>query len=193
MRLNKYFYLFIICILCVFSQGYKYEYVIDPLDAARNAANRNNTAIMYMEMGHYQAAETEFKIAISLLPNSPNSAAYYNNLGLLYLKINNFIGAKDCFQKAIDINPVFLEYYKNLVATYAKEKSLDEFLELNLEKISQNSSNSEGYLYAGLIYAEQKNYTLGIQYLSEYIKLEKNRILSRGIKQLIYELQTLSD
>ena len=159
--------------VALFLQGYSFEYKVEELDSARNAANRNNTAIMYMEMGHYQAAETEFKIAISLVPNSPSSAAYYNNLGLLYLKIKNYIGAEDCFTNAININPVFLEYYKNLVATYANQNILNEKLNSYLSLIEKDSQNSLAYLYAGLIYIELGDNTLATNYLTQYVNFEK--------------------
>ncbi|MCQ2958099.1 MAG: tetratricopeptide repeat protein, partial [Candidatus Gastranaerophilales bacterium] len=102
----------LLLILCcgLFLQGYEYKYNVEPLDATTNAAKRNTLGIMYMEMGQYSAAMSEFKIAIMLSPNAPTSAAYYNNLGLLCEKLNMMTEAQESFEKAIKLNPVFLEY-----------------------------------------------------------------------------------
>lgn len=186
---RKILYIFLLLISISLFTGYEYKYEIEPLDATRNAINRNTNGIMYMEMGYYQAAENEFKIAISLVPNSPSSAAYYNNLGLLYLKINQYEKAEQCFLDALNTNPVFLEYYKNLVLTYSKKHILDEKLEFYLKQIEKTSNNSNAYLFAGLIYLKKENKKLATKYLKEYTKLEKNIILSRAIKQLLYEIR----
>ena len=108
----------------IFLQGYKYEYHIEPLNAAANAADRNNQGVSYMEMGHLNHAIAEFKLAIALSPNAPSSAAYYNNLGIAFSKIGAVDSARPCFEKAIELNPVFLEYYNNLIDIYAQDGSI---------------------------------------------------------------------
>ena len=53
-------------------------YVIDP---EKNAYQHNNLGIMYVEERDYYAAIQEFKMAISLNPNTQATATYFNNLG----------------------------------------------------------------------------------------------------------------
>ncbi len=186
MKLKFSIFLFL---LCFFLQGYKYEYHVPVLDPANNAASHNSQGIMYMEMGFYATAMSEFKIAISLNPDSPASAAYYNNLGMLYLKFNMLNEAQTCFNKAISLNHVFLEYYTNLIQTYEKSGQLSSKLNEYLAQISADSQNSEAYFMAGLIYAQMGQNEQAIKYLKRFAALEKNQVLARGVKQKISELQ----
>ena len=177
-----------IFVLAFFLQGYEYKYNAPTLDATNNAANRNNKGIMYMEMGHYNAAMTEFKVAISLNPNSPASAAYYNNLALLYTKMNKFEEANECIEKAISLNPVFLEYYKTQVAIYNKSDMLNKQIDKYLNQIEVDNNNSYAYLMLGLLYSEKSQTSNAIKYLKMYMAIEKNNIMRQGVKQEIKRL-----
>ncbi len=183
-------YLALLIVACFFLQGYEYKYNVPILDATNNAAGRNNKGIMFMEMGQYQAAMTEFQIAISLNPDSPASSAYYNNLGLAYMKLGFLKEAQQCFQKAIDLNPVFLEYHKNMVRLYGKTGQLQGLLDGYLKEVSADKNNSNAYFMAGLIYAQLGQREIAIKYLKRFAKLEKNQILSRGVYEYIEELKT---
>ena len=185
----KKFLLFFIILFSFLLQGYEYKYNVEPLDATNNATKRNSNGIMYMEMGQYNAALEEFRIAILLSPNAPTSAAYYNNLGLLYEKMNRPQNAQECFEKAIQLNPVFVEYYKNLVSLYKKTGQESTMLNKYLNEISLNKKNSSPYFYVALIYAQNNQKELAIKYLKEYRKLEKLNILSYAAKQMIEELK----
>ena len=186
MKIKFLIFLFILCFLL---QGYTYEYKVPVLDPANNAASHNSQGIMYMEMGFYSTAMSEFQIAISLNPDSPASAAYYNNLGILFLKFNMINEAQECFTKAISLNHVFLEYHTNLIKTYEKSGCLNAKLNEYLNQISKNNKNSDAYFMAGLIYAQMGQNEQAIKYLKRFTTLEKNQVLARGIKQKISELQ----
>jgi len=177
-----------IFVLSFFLQGYEYKYEVPKLDATNNAASRNNKGIMYMEMGHYNAAMTEFKVAISLNPNSPASAAYYNNLALLYIKMNKLSEANDCIEKAISLNPVFLEYYKSQVTLYDKSGTIDKYRTRYLKQIEQDENDSHAHLMTGLICAQMGQNENAVKYLKRYISLEKNNIMRQGVKREIKEL-----
>ncbi len=186
----KYKITLLLIILCIFIQGYEYKYETPKLDATNNAAKRNSQGIMYMEMGQYAAAMTEFKVAISLNPNSPASAAYYNNLGLLYMKLNKLKQAQECFNAAIKLNPVFLEYYTNLIDFYDKAGLLDSALTDYLNQIAKDNQNSNAYFMAGLICSQMGQKQQAIKYLKRFISLEKDQILSRAVKQMLEEMKT---
>ncbi len=171
-------------------QGYEYKYNVPVLDATNNAAVRNDKGIMYMEMGQYAAAMSEFKIAISLSPNAPSSAAYYNNLGLLYVKLNQTTRAKECFEQAIKLNPVFLEYHKNLISIYAKSGQANNILNQALAQINADNKNSNAYFTAGLIYAQMGRKDDAKRYLKKYVTLEKTNVLSGAVKQMIINLES---
>ena len=51
------------------------------IDATKNAFLHNNMGLRYMEEHCYYAAIQEFKIAISLNPNTQATAVYYKNIG----------------------------------------------------------------------------------------------------------------
>ena len=185
----KYKTLLLLLLCVVFLSGYKYKHNVPPIDGTNNATERNSRGIMYMEMGQYAAAMSEFQIAISLSPDAPTSSAYYNNLGLLMLKLNRANDAKDCFKKAIDRNPVFLEYYKNLITASGQAGSLNSDLNMYLSQIASDNNNSQAYFMAGLIYAEKGQKVLAVQYLKRFTKLEKVNFLSGAANNMIKELE----
>ncbi|MDD3594252.1 MAG: tetratricopeptide repeat protein [Candidatus Gastranaerophilales bacterium] len=160
-----------------------------PINAANNAALRNNKGIMYMEMGYYNAAVNEFKIAIALNPNSLASATYYNNLGNLYFKVQDYRNARDCYKQAIRLNPVFLTYYRNLIKLYDKQGTLKQELQTQLAKIQADNKNSDAILYAGLSYAQLGNKKEAVNYLKKYTELEKEQLLSNSVNLYIKELE----
>lgn len=181
-------FLFIL-ISCFFLQGYKYEYHVEPLNAAANAVDRNNQGVAYMEMGHLNHAIAEFRLAIALSPNSPSSATFYNNLGIAYTKIGAYSAAQPCFERAIELNPIFLEYYNNLVNSYAKDGSLHSRLKTYQAQASADRMNSQALFMMGLIYKELGDKNNAISCFRHYVQIEKENVLARGAKQMIYELK----
>ncbi len=142
-----------------------------------------------MEFGHLNHAIAEFKLAIALSPNSPSSVTFYNNLGLAYTKIGAYNAAQQCFEKAIELNPVFLEYYNNLINSYALDGSLQSRLRTYKSQASANRMNSEALFMMGLIYKEMGDKNNAINSFKRYIQIEKENVLSRAAKQMIYELK----
>ena len=101
--------LFAVYALIILLQGFS-----GPINPSNNAVYHNNLGVVCLKEGNYNAAIGEFKLAISLNPNSAASASFYNNLGLAYLRIRKYSWAKECFKDALVINPYFLEYRNNL-------------------------------------------------------------------------------
>lgn len=180
----------LIFIACFFLQGYTYEYYVEPLNAANNAADKNNQGVAYMEMGHLNHAISAFKLAIALSPDAPASAVYHNNLGIAYMKIGAYSAAKPCFERAIELNPVFLEYYNNLVKVFEKEGLLESKLNEYLTIVETDRLNSYAYFMAGLIYKQLGDKENAINSFKTYISIEKQNVMSRAAKQLIFELKT---
>ena len=83
--MKKQFILFLIC-LSFLASGYK---TLDTfvIDATKNAYFHNNLGLNYLKEHCYYAAIQEFKIAISLNPNTQATAVYYNNIGDAYMAI----------------------------------------------------------------------------------------------------------
>lgn len=156
------------------------------IDAAKNSINHNNIGMNYFNEGYYYGAIQEFKIAISLNPQTQASAAYYDNLGKTYLVIGYPVLAEDCFLNAIKYNPMNLSYKQHLAETYRKmgksmlNKKLSYFL---------NSKKSQDALMAGLIYIEKGDIKSGVTKLDEFCINEPNLIITEGVRAYIKTLQ----
>ena len=96
------------------------------IDAEKNAYMHNNLGLMYVNEKCYYAAIQEYKIAISLNPNTQATAVYYNNLGEVYLIIGYPDYALDCFQRALKQYSLSFKYYQNLAKTFKALGTVDE-------------------------------------------------------------------
>ena len=114
--------IFFLIFLTFLTCGYKKPDVYE-IDAVRNAYIHNNKGLNYVQDRLYYPAIQEFKIAISLNPNTQATAVYYNNLGEVYMKIGAPDLAVDCFERAILQFSLNLKYYKNLAEYYRQKTS----------------------------------------------------------------------
>ncbi|HNW26540.1 MAG TPA: tetratricopeptide repeat protein [Candidatus Gastranaerophilaceae bacterium] len=154
------------------------------IDAQKNASMHNNLGAAYMSEQNYFAAIQEYKIAISLNPNSQASAVYYNNLGEAYMMINQSKWAQDCFQRAIKIYPLNFVYYQNLVKCFQAQKCLDYQLKTYLNK-PKTSFNT---LMIGLIYIEKGQKKQGIIKLDEFCSREPKLIITSAVKDYLNQI-----
>lgn len=171
----------IIC--CCFFQGS--EYVID---ASQNAAIHNNQGVTFLHDHDYIPAISEFKIAIALAPNKPATANYYNNLGLAYNSIKRYEWGQLVFERAVEINPNFFEYYKNLVKTYKLRNTLYKNLSKYSKRIEYNKGNSICWLFKGLIYEELGMKSAAVDSYIKYMKLEPDMLLTEAVSKNLYEI-----
>ena len=159
------------------------------IDLSKNAVLHNQRGVVNLQDGYYFEAVQEFKIAIALKPDAAVTATFYSNLGLAYLKINKYKWAIDCFEKALAINPNFLEYYLNLVQAHKSNGSLDNLLNQYKKEIAANSDNSNAILMCGLIMKERGQYSQAKKYLDKYRMLESDVILSNAVKRVIDDMK----
>lgn len=160
-------------------------YVIDPVP---NSYIHNKLGLQYEKEGYYYAAIQEFKIAILLNPDAVSAASYYNNLGRMYLYVKRYDLARPCFNKAIIINPNFIEYYKNLVRTYKDSKALQSALKNYQKQLKANKNNTKALLTMGLIYKEMRNNDNAAECFEEFIKLEPDLIMTNDVKSILKSL-----
>lgn len=165
--------------LSFLTSGYKKPdvYVID---ATKNAYTHNNKGLLYLDEKCYYAAIQEFKIAISLNPNSQATAVYYNNLGNTYMIIGYPEYAQDCFEKAINQYSLEFRYYKDLVKCYKARNLL-----ANKIKEYSNNKNPLNKVMLGLLYVESGNVRRGIIILDEFAMSEPDLIITRAVKEYI--------
>ena len=156
------------------------------IDAEKNAYVHNNLGLMYVNEKCYYAAIQEYKIAISLNPNTQATAVYYNNLGEVYLIIGYPDYALDCFERALKQFSLNFKYYKNLAKTYKALGTLDA----QITKYSDNS-NPLNKVMLGVLYAEKGETRRAITILDEFCMSEPDLIITPSIKNYIKELVSL--
>lgn len=176
--MKKYFIISLI-LLSALTSGYR-KLEVPVINAVNNSNQHNNLGIMYLGEKAYYAAIQEFKIAISLNPESQASAVYYNNLGDCYMKIGHPELAQDCYERALTLYNLNLNYYINLAKCLIANKLLDK----KLEQFS-DFSNPYNRLMSGILYVESENYQQGITILDGFTIAEPDLIITPAVKAYI--------
>ncbi len=160
------------------------------IDAVKNSVLHNNLGMNHFNEGYYFGAIQEFKIAISLNPNTQASANYFDNLGRTYLAIGYPELAEDCFLNAIKLNPMNLSYRQHLADTYRRlgkgilNAKLDYYLK---------STNPLDAVMVGLLYIEKGDIQAGTIKLDEFYIMNTNLILAQGVKTYLKTLPQEKD
>lgn len=153
------------------------------IDATKNAVLHNSIGLRYLEEHCYYAAVQEFKISISLNPNSQSSAIAYNNLGRAYMELGFAEQAQDCFERAIKLYGLNFEYYKNLADCYTKlglaNKKLAEY---------KNSDNPLNKVMLGLLYVNSGEKRAGIITLDSFCMSEPDLIITGGVREYLRDI-----
>ena len=172
----------ILLLLTMFVSAYRKpdQYVID---ASKNGAKHNDWGLRYLNEKCYYAAIQEFKIAISLNPDTQATAAYYNNLGETYMIIGFPDYAQDCFERAITLYSLNLKYYQNLVKCF-KAQNLVPF---KIDEYNQDGSPLNKIML-GLLYAENGEIQRGVITLDEFVMSEPDLVITVAVKAYIKEL-----
>ena len=160
------------------------------IDAVKNSVLHNNRGMNHFNEGYYYGAIQEFKIAISLNPNTQASANYFDNLGRTYLVIGYPELAEDCFLNAIKLNPMNLSYRQHLADSYRRmgKSILNAKLDYYLK-----STNPLDSVMAGLLYIEKGDIQAGVIKLDEFYIMNSNLILAQGVKTYLKTLSLEKD
>lgn len=156
------------------------------IDPEKNAYVHNNFGLGYLDMGQYYAAIQEFKIAISLNPNTQATALYLNNLGETYLKLGYYSAAQTCFEDAVEKAPMTFRYYLNLVTSYQMQGITDSKLKYHIK----NKKNPLDDITIGLLYLAKGNTEKGIAVLDNFVMNEPKLFITDGVK---YYLKSVID
>lgn len=150
------------------------------IDAAKNAFFHNNLGINYLKEHCYYAAIQEFKIAISLNPNTQSTSVYYKNLGDAYMAIGYPDYALQPYEDAIKQYSLNLQYYQALVKCYAALGQVPA-------KISEYSNNENplNRVMLGLLYIENGNLKRGTIILDEFTMTEPDLLITPAIKNYL--------
>lgn len=151
------------------------------IDAVKNAQLHNNLGINCFNENDYYCAIKEFEIAININPKTQTTAVYYANLGKTYDKIGYSKMAMDSYQKALNINPVNLDYYIKLAKTFKKQGILDSKLKFYKSK----NGNPLNDVMVGLIYIEKGDISTGLTVLDNFCYKEPDILITKGIRNYI--------
>lgn len=150
------------------------------IEAEKNATMHNNKGVKYMKDYWYYPAIQEFKIAISLSPETQASAVYYNNLGECYMKIGYPDLAQDCFEHAVKLYTLNFRYFQNLADCYDSLGIVDT-------KIAQTYENTNplNYIMRGLLLEKQGRIQDAITVLDEFTDTEPDLLVTPAVKEYI--------
>ena len=169
-------------LLSAFTSGYK---TLDTfvIDATKNAYFHNNLGINYMKEHCYYAAIQEFKIAISLNPNTQATAVYYNNIGDAYMAIGYPDMAQQPYEDAIKQYSLNLLYYQNLAKCYKAQNKIAEKI---TEYSKQNSPLNK--VMVGILYIENGDLKRGTVILDNFANSEPDLLITPAVKQYVKEI-----
>ena len=154
------------------------------IEASKNSVLHNAIGLRYLEERCYYAAVQEFKIAISLNPNSQSAAIAYNNLGRTYMLLGFAVQAQDCFERAIRLYGLNFEYYKNLADCY-KALRIDK---KKIEEYKKADGNPLNKIMLGLLYINSGNTRSGIITLDSFCMSEPDLIITGGVRAYLREI-----
>jgi len=176
--------------------------IVNPVDAAKNAAMHNRRGTNYYREGDYFAAIKEYNMAIALNPNSQSTAAYYNNLGKVYLlfgkiqKYNNLTTkganfseiAQKCFEKAILQDCMKFEYYNNLTESYSLQGISAQKKTFLLKNMNLNPFNA---IIVAIIMVEEGKTASAITLLDDFASKNPDLLITPDVIKYIQKLETL--
>ncbi len=81
----------------------------------------------------------------------------YNFLGAAYYHENNIPKSIECFEKAVILNPDYIESYNNLGAIYGSIMDIDKANYYTDKALSMQAHNTESLRNKGIIYFKQSN------------------------------------
>lgn len=166
----------------LFVSGYKKPHTYK-IEAERNAYFHNNVGLNYLQDKIYYAAIQEFKIAISLAPDTQASAIFYNNLGDVYMIIGYPNLAEDCYANALKLYGLNLQYYINMAKCYRAMGVLDKKI-----KSIDITSNPYNKILKAMMLIESGNKRDGMIMLDEFCSVEPDLIITGGIKSYLRKL-----
>ena len=180
--MKKFAIIFLLLLISISTSAYR-KPDFYTIDSTRNANLHNNKGINYLDERLYYPAIQEFKIAISLSPNSQATAVYYNNLGETYMKVGAPDLALDCFERAILQFSLNFKYYQNLADCYVALKIADKKLQETM-----TNSNPLNLVMRGVLYEKSGNIKNAITTFDEFTYSEPDLLITPAIKQHVKKL-----
>lgn len=179
--MKKFLCIFLLTVVCLCSAYRKpYRYTIN---AEKDAFFHNNVGINYLNDRIYYAAIEEFKIAITLSPNTQSTAIFKTNLGDTYMYIGYPEMARICYEDALKMYGLNFKYYINLAKCY-------EQLNIVKSKINEYEASKNVYdkIMLGVLYIQTGEIRRGVVTLDDVCLSEPDLLITPAIKQYLKEV-----
>lgn len=165
-------------VCCGYRKPYRYT-----INAEKDAYNHNNIGLNYLRDRIYYAAIEEFKIAITLSPNTQSTAIFKTNLGDTYMYIGYPDMARICYEDALKMYGLNLKYYMNLAKCY-------EQLNIVQTKIKEYEASKNTYdkIMLGILYIQSGQKRRGVIVLDDICLSEPDLLITSAIKQYLKEV-----
>lgn len=178
----KKYFVFLLLLFSFITSAYKKPETF-VIDAAHNAYIHNNIGINYLKEHCYYGAIQEFKIAISLAPNTQASAVYYKNLGDAYMEIGYPDMAQKPYEDAVNQFSLNFMYYQKLAKCY---KALG-IIPSKIAEYSSQTDNPLNKVMLGVLYIESGDLKRGTIILDNFANAEPDLLITPAIKQYVKE------
>jgi tetratricopeptide (TPR) repeat protein len=134
---------------------------------------------------------TLWKYELNLFPNSAYQAYY--NLGNAYDSLGRIDDAILHYQRALQINPYYLETYNTLGALYQNHGRIDEAIKQYRAVLKLNSDFPDVYYNLGLAYQSKGLIDRSMEQYELALKLKPDHVKARYNLGNIYQSRGLSD
>lgn len=134
-----------------------------------DAEVRFNQGLLHLREGRAEMAVEEFKKAIDQDKKNPY---FYKGLGLAYVQQRKYKDGIDCFNKALEINPYYVDVRNDLgtalVLMGRRDEAKKEFLRAFGEPTNPTPELSARNL--GQVYFEERNYADALKWFQTSVK-----------------------
>lgn len=155
-----------------------------------SADDRIKQGIAYHEQGKFEEAVVEYKIAIELEPDNPDT---HRNLGTAYLDQGKWEEAAAAYEQAIDLNPNFGEAYGDVVAVYVSLDKVPEAIEAGEKAIELAPNYATAYSNLGVAYQQQNQRDEAVAAFQKAIFIDPDYAMPHYNMGLVHIQQGQSD
>lgn len=139
-------------------------------------AKGDDAAVFYFSLGQAYSLDNDTQRAIeayrATLVHDPNSALVHARLAAELVKIGNFAEAKQLCEKAIQLDPKYIDSYLLLAGIQVAAKEFDGALETYRNALKYEPKNRDALLYYGVTLAEVGKIKEGVAELEKLVQLK---------------------
>lgn len=164
-----------LAIINIYLKDYKKsEYYVG--ESIKNS--KDNDKLHFLKGYLFIANDNDLKIGenelIKAIKMNPFSSLYYYNLAYIYMMGNKFDDATKLLKSALDLDPKNNKLIYALAQNYFLDNKLEKALDVFEELIKLSPNIHSGYLGAGKVYLQLKDYDNTIKYYNLAAQISKN-------------------